>query len=214
MPLEDLDKEIEVIWQEMRDLPLSRDDVRFLRDELGKLRAPHMAAKEQKRRELEEAERETLRLRREKMATFKEDMASLQRTGTELDLEGLTARFDDLRQRLETLEISKIEKQQLERQFRPIKNILAEKKEESLLCLSEDDRKTLENLRLILQQKKERRQEIKETIDVYRKTLGGSNLDFEKAMLLREQIDQEKEQLEKMNAGIAEIEGKIAELES
>ena len=43
--------------------------------------------------------------------------------------------------------------------------------------------------------------------------MGGSNLDFEKAMTVREQIDLEKERLEKANAGIQEIEQKIAEIE-
>jgi DnaJ-class molecular chaperone len=85
---------------------------------------------------------------------------------------------------------------------------------EAYKVLSDDDLKTLENLRTILSQKKERRQEIKEQLETYRKSLGSSNLDFEKAMLHRELVDQEKERLEKANSGIAEIEQKIDALES
>lgn len=64
-----------------------------------------------------------------------------------------------------------------------------------------------------MQQRKERRQEIKQQLEIYRKALGGSNLDFEKAMHYQELVQQEKERLDKANAAIEEIEQKIAELE-
>jgi len=214
MSLRDLDKEIDVISKEMREISLHRDDVRYLRDELTKLRAPHVAAQEQKARELEEAEREALQIKREKIAQIKEEISSLQKEGLQLELEAYSSRYDELLKNLESLEVSKGEKQQLERSLRPLKELLADKKEQSLLNLSDDDRKTLENLKTVLHQKKERRQEIKEMLETHRKTLGGSGLDFEKAIQLRELIDQEKERLEKANAGIQEIEAKIGELES
>ena len=91
--------------------------------------------------------------------------------------------------------------------------MIADKKEHSLLNLSEDDKKTLENLRVVLLQKKQRRQEVKEQLESYRKALGSSSLDFEKAMQVRELVEQEKERLDKANSAIQEIEQKIAELE-
>jgi len=214
MSLRDLDKEIDEILKEMRNVSLHRDDVRYLRDELSKLRAPHVAAQEQKARELEEAEKEALRVKRERIAQIKEEAAALQKEGAKLDLDPYQARFEDLIARIEGLGLAKLEKQQLDRMLRPLKDLLADKKEQSLLNLSDDDRKTLENLKTVLQQKKERRQEIKELLEAHRKTLGSSGLDFEKAIHLREVIDQEKERLEKANAGIQEIEDKISELES
>ncbi len=212
--LRDLDKEIDAISREMREISLHRDDVRFLHSELMKLRAPHIEAQEKKARELEEAEKEALRVKRERIAQVKEEAAALQKEGLPLELEAFVARYEELLKNLEGLEISKIEKQQLERSLRPLKDLLADKKEQSLLNLSDDDRKILENLKTVLQQKKERRQEIKEILETHRKTLGSSGLDFEKAIQLRELIDQEKERLEKANAGIQEIEAKIGELES
>jgi len=213
LTLRDLDKEIDLISKEMRDVFLHRDDVRFLREELSKLRAPHVAAQEQRARELEEAEKEALRQKREKIARIKDEAAKLQKEGSQLDLEAYSSRYEDLFQSLQSLEASKIEKQQLENSFRPLKDLFADKKEESVLNLSDDDRKTLENLNTILKQKRERRQEVKEMLEMHRKALGGSGLDFEKAIQLRELIDQEKERLEKANAGIKEIEDKIDELE-
>lgn len=213
LSLKDLDKEIDTILQEMRNLPLHRDDVRSLKDELFRLRAPHIAAQEQRAKEFEEAEKEKVRLKREKVASFKERLTQLLREADKMELDPLMNAFKEMQEQLDQLEITKIEKQQIERQFRPLKDLVAEKKENSLLNLSEDDKKTLENLRLVLQQKKQRRQEIKEQMEIHRKALGSSGLDFEKAMQYRELVDQEKERLDKANAGIEEIEQKIAELE-
>ncbi len=212
--LKDLDKEIAALHQEMHSLQLHRDDVWSLRNELSKLREPHLAAQEKKQRELEEAEKEILRLKKEKIVHFKEEASLLQREGAQMELEVFLQKFDSLSHCLETLDAPKMEKQQLERSLRPLRDLLADKKEQSLLNLSDDDRKTLDNLRTVLQQKKERRQEIKETLEGYRKSFGKSSLDFEKAMQMRELIDQEKERLDKANLGIQEIESKISELES
>jgi 3-methyladenine DNA glycosylase AlkC len=211
--LRDLDREIDAIVQEMRAVSLDRDDVRALRDELANLRAPHTALLEQKARELEEAERAKIRMKKEKVIQIKESISHALKEAAQMDLETFSAQFEELNREIGELEASKVEKQQLERQLRSLKNLLAEKREQSLINLSEDDRKTLENLRLVLKQKKERRQEIKDHLEVNRKALGASNLDFEKAMLYRELVEQEKELLEKANAGIAEIEQKISELE-
>ena len=213
LSLKDLDKEIEVITKEMRSISLHRDDVYSLRDELASLRTPYLAAQEQKTRELEEMEKEKLRLKKEKMTQIKDEISSLTKEGAQLELELLTSRFQDLLQKIDQLEAGKIEKQQIERSIRILKDLVADRKEHSLLSLSDDDLKTLENLRTVLQQKKQRRQEIKEQLETHRKALGSSNLDFEKAMLYRELLDQEKERLDKVNGSIGEIEEKIEELE-
>lgn len=213
MSLQELNGEIEKIATEMRGVDLHRDDVRALKDELFKLREPHLAAQEQKAKELELAEKEKLRVKRERMQALKERVSELSRTGEKMELEELVKAFAEVEAELAAIEASKMEKQQIERSFRPIKDAIAEKKEHSLLNLSEDDKKALENLKAVLQQKKQRRQEIKEQLETYRKALGGSSLDFEKAMHYQELVEQEKERLDKANAGIEEIEQKIAELE-
>jgi DNA repair exonuclease SbcCD ATPase subunit len=214
LSLKDLDKEMDLILKEMRTVSLHRDDVFSLKEELNQLRAPYVAAQEQKARELEEVEKEKLRIKKEKMAHLKEEMALLLKEGAQLELPSLLERYARFTESLDLLALSKLEKQQLERSIRPLKDLIADRKEHSILLnLSDDDLKALENLRHVLQQKKERRQEIKNQVEVYRKSLGASNLDFEKAMLYRELLDQEKERLEKANAGIEEIEQKINELE-
>jgi len=214
MSLQELDHEIEEIINEMHAIYLDRDDIRSLRDALSRLRLPYIAAQEKKARDLEEVEKEKIRHKKEKLVQIKVSIVELSQKASQMDLDTFIAEFKQLETEIGALEIAKIEKQQFERQLRPLKDLIAEKKEQSLINLSDDDRKTLENLRQVFRQKKERRQEIKETMDAYRKTLGSSNLDFEKAFQLRELLDQEKERLDKANVSIEEIEQKIAELES
>ena len=170
--------------------------------------------KEEKVRELEEAEREKFRLKRQKIGQLKEQIEVLLKEGEQMELDSFASRAEKLKGEIENLEASKPEKQQLERLYRPLKDLLAEKKEEALLNLSEDDKKALENLYLVLEQKKERRKKIKDQLEIYRKSLGTSGLDFERAMLYRELIDQEKERQEIADRGIEEIEQKIVGLES
>lgn len=213
MGLREIDNEVDTILQEMRAVHLQREDVRALRDEIGKIREPHLIAQEQKAKELEEAEKEKLRLKREKVTSLKDRIAHLVKEGEQLDLDTLSSALKEIHDQIQDGGLSKIEKQHLERSLRALKDLVSEKKEHSLLNLSEDEKKTLENLKLVLQQKKERRQEIKDQLETYRKMLGGSGLDFEKAMQVRELVEQEKERLEKANAGIEEIEKKIDDLE-
>jgi len=208
-----LDQELQQIQKEMKELSLFREDIYALRYEMDKLREPHLVLQEQKSRELEAIEKEKLRLKREKGALLKEKILQLQKEGGELELDPLVLRYEELVLELAQWEGSKIEKQPLDRLMRNLRDLVADRKEHSLLNLSEDDRKALENLRLVLEQKKERRREIKEQLEACRKALAASSLDFEKAITYRELMDQEKERLEKANASIEEIEQKIQELE-
>lgn len=213
MPLAELNGQIDEISNEMRSVPLHRDDVRYLKEELFKLREPHLAAQEQKARELEEAEKEKLKVKREKLNALKDQISLMSKQGEKMELDALVSVFDEIQTQIAELDISKMEKQQIERTLRPLKDLITDKKEHSLLNLSEDDKKALENLRAVLQQRKQRRQEIKEQLETYRKALGGSSLDFEKAMQYQELVEQEKERLDKANASILEVEQKINELE-
>lgn len=79
--------------------------------------------------------------------------------------------------------------------------------------LSDDDLKALSQLKVVYEERKQRRQEIKTQLEHYRKLLGGSGFDFEKAMLYREMIEAERATLDKINASIHEIEEKIEQID-
>ena len=212
MDLKQLDAALDEIQKEMRAVELGRDDVRLLRDAMSALRAPFLEQEEKRRKEIEDAEREKLQQKKDKISSLKERLAQLAKDA-EKSADELTAAWDQIRHEIEELQVSKYEQQQFDRLMRPVKDAIAERKERALLNLSDDQRNALDQFREVLTQRKLRRLEIKDQLETYRKQLAGSNLDFEKAMTIREQIDLEKERLEKANASIVEIEQKITEIE-
>ena len=212
MDLKQVDAALDEIQKEMRAVELGKDEVRQLRSEFTAVRAPFIEEQEAKRRELEQVEREKMQARKDKSAALKERIAQLSKdtvkTGDEL-----ASDLEEIRGEIDSLSLSKFEQQQFDRLLRPLKDQIAERKESALLSLDDNQRKALDQLREVLQQRKSRRQEVKEQLEQHRKMLASSGLDFEKAMAMREQIDQEKERLDKANAGIEEIERKISEIE-
>ena len=214
MILKDLDQEIDALTVEMKAIYIDKEDLRTLKDTFSEIRKPHLEAQDQKRKELEEAERERLRNKKEKIASIQEEISSLSREGESMGLEKLEESFKTVFEEFSAIDLSKGERKQIERFFVPIKDLIADKKEASMISLSDDQLKTLENYRIVLNQKKERRSKIKEQVDSYRKALGASSLDFEKSFQLSELLEVEKERLEKASESIDELEEKIAELDS
>jgi len=210
--LKDIDAAIDEFLKEIRSVELGKEDVWYFKQEFAQMRAPLIALQEQRRKEIEQAELDKLQQKKEKTAFLKERLANLQKDST-MSADELVAEYDQIRSEIDGLSLSKYDSQLFERLSRPIKDMIAERKESALLNLSDDEKNTLNQLRDVLEQRKLRRQEIKDQLEIYRKTLGGSNLDFEKAMAVREQIVFEKERLEKANAGVLEVEQKISEIE-
>ncbi len=213
MELSALDVAIEELSKEMRQVELARSDVFSLKDKLSALRAPFIAAQQEKARAFEEIEREKIRVKKDKISHLKDKIALLLKEGQKLESAVLEESFGTIKEEIKQLGLTKTDQQQFDRMLRQLKDLSADVKANALINLSEGDREALENLRAVLEQKKQRRQEIKEQVEQYRRTVGSSNLDFEKGMQTRELMDQEKELLEKTNASIEEIEQKIAELE-
>ena len=151
--------------------------------------------------------------RREKINALKEELNLLLTDAAGIEMEALSAKRDALAKQFTEIVLVKAEKQIVDRLFKQLKDSIDEKQEKTLLMLSEDDLKALDQLKGVLEERKARRVEIKGLLEQYRKQLGGSGFDFEKAMLVREMIEAEKGSLEKINASIDEIEEKIDEIE-
>ena len=145
---------------------------------------------------------------------MKEELTTMISQASDLDVEILISKREELLQQFEEIPLCKAsEKQIVDRLFKQLKDIIDDKKEKTLLMLSEDDQKALDQLKDVLEERKLRRQEIKNQLENYRKLLGGSGFDFEKAMMYREMIESEKLTLEKINSSVEEIEEKIEEIE-
>ncbi len=213
MSVDECNKQSTEILDFMRTVELGRDEVRVLKDEIHKAkRAPFDRAREvEQERQRQEKEVETLR--REKINALKEELNTLLAQQESIELETLGQRRDHVLQQFEEITLAKAEKQIVDRLFKQLKDAIDEKKEKALLMLSEDDLKALDQLKEVLEERKARRQEIKNQLESYRKLLGGSGFDFEKAMMYREMIEAEKATLEKVNASIDDIEEKIDQIE-
>lgn len=193
-----------------RGLELGRDEIQAIRETMGGARklikSKLIAEEEEQRRYDQEKEGQ----RRQKVQEIKEQISALLKSTDASDADKLTVDRDAILEKINEAQMHKSEKQELERLLKPLRDIITEKKENSFLNLSDDEKQSIQQYREILKQRKERRNEIKELI---KKSSGSSGLDFSQAMAQNAQLEIEKERLEKINQGIKEIEQKISELE-
>jgi hypothetical protein len=211
---EEAQKQAGEIMNFMKTIDLGRDEVRYLKDELSRARAPinERLAKVQEAREkeIEEGQRQ----RREKVEQFKLRIKEAIDQIAEKPVEELAQSRERLQQELHMLSITHAEKELLEHELKTLRDLISDKKEKAMLSLTPEQRKSLDHLNQVLDGWKQQKNEIREQLEVYRKALSGSGFDFEKAMRYRELIDSEKTRLDKVNAAILEIEEQIDRLES
>jgi len=212
--ISDAFKRGEDIVASMRQVELGRDEIRALRDDLANVRKMVNEKSKAEESVRQQREDEKIRQRKEKIKALREQAETLVIRHQDYDLETLTTQRDQLLEGIQEAQLTKSDKLEIERHLKILKDIIIEKKESAMMLLSDDDRQALDQLKEVLQQRKARRQEIKQQLEVYRKSAGSSGLDFEKAMNYQSLMNEEKERLEKINEAIKEVEDKIAELQS
>lgn len=198
----------------MRQIELGRDELKVLREELAKARQPIFDKQKREEQERLNQEQERDKQRKQRLIEIRNDCEGLLGNVEALDADTLFAEREVLQEKINGSTLSKLEKQDLERLLKPLRDIISDKKERALMDLSEDDRQKLGHLKELLKEKKERRQEIKNQLEVFRKAKGGSGLDFEQAMNYNAQMASEKERLDKISHGIKELEQMIEEVEN
>ncbi|MBA3239074.1 MAG: hypothetical protein H0T62_12100 [Parachlamydiaceae bacterium] len=208
---EDAHNSLDDIINQMKQTTLGRDEIRVLRDRLAAIRQAIVDKVKFDEQERLNQIQEKDKLKKFRLQELKNEISSLMLGLESYDALQLTAKRDEIVERINGLAASKMEKQELERLLKPVKDAIVDKKERDILDLSDDDRQAIEHLREILQQRQERRQEIKKQLEILRKNSGSSGLDFVQAMNYNGQVAAEKERLEKISEGIKEIQDKIAE---
>ena len=205
-------KQLDELIGHIRNLEHGRDEIRTLKAEVQAARKPIQDRVKSQEEERLNLDQEKEKQRRQKILDIKKQAEDLLNDSEELEAEVIETRRDAIIDFLSSSSIGKADKQEIERILKPLRDLISDKREKSMLSLSDDDRQTLRQYKEVLKQRKERRQEIKAQIDILRKTSGASGLDFEQAMNMNAQIAAEKERLEKINQGIQEIEQKIFQL--
>jgi hypothetical protein len=213
MSSQEADKQADEILKEMRDVELVRPDVLALKSLVKQAKAPIVEEEKRIQEERFQKEKEKLAKKKERFQQLQDDLNNLLSEGETLEVDALSNTFNLIKDEIKDLGLNKIEKQLLDRKLKPVKDLIADKKEKAVLDLSEDELKDLAKLKDVLDQRKARRVEIKKQLEKYRKALGGSGFDFEKAMMYNEFIEIEKQRLENADKKIEEIEAKISELE-
>lgn len=203
---------LEEIEDFMRTAELGRDEVRFLREQLQKARRSVSDRAKTEEQERQKDEQNRARQKQEKLQSLKLEIEDFLNNAQSYDVAKIEAERDSLLSKIQEANLFKSERQELERLFKPLRDIIADKQEKTLLELSDDDRNTLQQLRELLKQKIERRQEVKDQLENLRKAIGTSGLDISRAMAYNSQMHEEKERMTKLNQGIHEIEQKIVEL--
>lgn len=198
----------------MKTVELGREEVRSLKEEVAKARSPVLERlrkeHEAREKELEEAEKQ----KRDKIEDFKKRLKDVQDQSSELSVEQLLVKKEEFHKQLTLLTTTHAERELLEHALKEFRDHIHEKKEKALASLSPEERNSLQNLKLRLEDLDVQKQEIRKQLEVYRTALAGSGFDIEKAMHYRELFDQEKAHLERVNAAIEELEEKIDELEN
>ena len=206
-------KKLDEISKEMRNVELGREEVVALREEIQKARQVIQDKQKEEENLRLSAELEKERQRKEAFTQLKNELDQLIASVSSTDVEKLLEQKEMIQQKINASSFSRLEKQELERKFRPLKDGITEKKEREMLALSEDDLQALDKMKSLLQERKLRRKEVKTQVDNLRKVVASSGMDFAQSLSANAQLTEEKERLEKLNQGIKELESKIALLE-
>ena len=209
----DVTEKYDEVLKFMKSLELSFQEQKTLKDELYQARKPILERERQAQIEREAKDLEIANAKKLKIEEFKKNVESTIHQSKDLNFDQLQDRYSELLSEASEIVVAKSDKFVVDKLFKTIKDLIDEKKRHKLMSLSESDQEKLSELQHLLKDMKERRLEIRAQIESYRKILGGSGFDFEKAMAYRELIEAEKLSLEKINKAIEEVELKVAEVE-
>lgn len=209
---EDEKIQVNAILEFMRSIELGREEVRILREEIQNAREPLLQQQKEEEFKRQEQLRELEKIKKTKQEDFKHKLQSAFQDTDGYTLEILLLKKEEFAAEFEQLGLSKAEKPFFERLLKQLKEKIEEKREKALLNLSEADQQAFGQLKSFLEERKQERIEVKNNLESYRKLLGGSGFDFEKAMQLREMLENEKARLDKINASIEKVEVQLAEI--
>ena len=206
MSINDANIALDEIAHYMRNVELGRDEVKFLREEMIEARKPvfEKIKLAEDERNAQEIERENQK--KKLVEDLKIEIENLFEQCKTLDVEQIASTRDSILGKINDSKLNKMEKNDLEKRLKSLKDIIQDKRENALMSLSDDDKQAFIQLTDVLNQRKTRRQESKNQLDALRKSNGSSGFDFEQAMKTNELILEEKERLNKIDLAVKEIE--------
>lgn len=183
----------DTLLQEMRKTPLGRDHVKELRDRIQKAQGSALDKAEARIQEKKQAARKEIDDLRERLSH------AIQKEST-TSLGDLEKEAGELLAAYEKLNLNATEIHRFERSFADLKSFIFDKKEQDVPS---------EGLEELYDARASHVDLIKAQVEEYRKEMGGSSLDFEKAMTYRELYDSAKIHLDKEVGALENLEEKL-----
>lgn len=196
----------------MRTLELDRDAFRLLQGKVRTFREKLLdtlrSAEELRQREQKAREQE----RRAALLLLREQVDRLIHGAPSFTSEALAKEYTALAAQIEQSTAQRAEKLELQRRLRPIRDAITEKKAQELLALPPETREVAQQLHALLESHLQQRNEIRTQLEEYRAQQSLSGQNFAQALTLREQVQEEKERLARLDAVIEEIATKLADI--
>ncbi|NDD57960.1 MAG: hypothetical protein EBZ47_01730 [Chlamydiae bacterium] len=211
--LSEVQAQFEEILALIKASKMNFSDQKTLKDELFLAKKPVLDKEKELQQERELKSKEMDMQKKQKIISFKENLETLLKDAPSMELDLLLTKQKEVMDSYPALNLVKAEKLQMDALLRNLRDVIDESKSKKILSLSDGDREKLNELSTLLVEKRQRRAEIKNQIESFRKILGGSGFDFEKAMMYRDRLEEEKLALDKIDLVIREIEEKISEIE-
>ena len=203
-------KEIEEISKQIRGLSLVHDDVVLVKGRiqtlLGQIREREAVAEKEKKElqaKAEQARAEAIQALEDEVQRFCESCKE-----GEL-LEGSKERCQELKEAVKKMaHLSYSKKVALDNQINAAQRSILQRMEEQMLACPDAKEKVL-NMRQVLEQRMLRRKELKAKLECDKKLLGGSGLDFDRALQYSAMVEEDRRALEELDAAIIELKKQI-----
>ena len=190
-------EEIDKIIEEMKGLSFEKDVFHKFMSSLKKMQKDIF-------HQIKGAKENKDSAKKEKIETFKKKLSSVIAEKKTLSIEELVEKEGDLMETFTLFTFDVAVRHMIERQFADLKGFILEKKIEK--------GESLEDFEALFHDQAALVEHIKQQIEMYRKEMGGSALDFEKAMTYRELYDSAKIHLESTVDTLRELEEKLDQI--
>lgn len=202
-------KEYNTIQKEIAQARLLDNERKAIEDKLHSVKTPAMLKFMQEQEKIVEEDKQEKRQRQVKKQGLKQQLQTLIQTGESVNIHDFTQSYLELQETVQAL-LSKEEKEEVAPLVFAIEDLMNAKKEETELGQATD---LQQELPFVLQKKIERKAQIKNQLELYRKALGASGLDLERSLQYQEYISICKDRLDKVNQSIEELEDQLIDLE-
>ncbi|MBQ8498585.1 hypothetical protein [Chlamydia sp.] len=199
-------KEIEVISKHIRGVSLVHDDVVLLKGRIQTLLGVVRDREALLEQETKEQQAKVEQARVEAIQALEDEVYSFCNQCKENELpEGAKERCLELKEavrRMAYLPYSR--KVALDNQINAVQRNIFERLEEQMLACPDAKEKVL-NMRQVLEQRLLRRKELKAKFECDKKLLGGSGLDFDRALQYSAMVEEDRKALEELDLAIIEL---------